>query len=424
VYEQQNAIYDDCELGKYFIDEQKFKELRSFEVGPGDIIISCSGTIGRIALLPAWAKKGVINQALLKLTLNNQVILPHYFRFLFHQKVDELIAGNVRGSAMVNITGVKDLKKILWPVPPLDEQRKIVAEIEKQFTRLEAGVAGLRRVQANLKRYRAAVLKAACEGKLVPTEAELARQEGRTYETGAQLLERILTERREKWSGKGKYKDPVKPDVTDLPLLPHGWSWASVGQLGEIKGGKRLPMGHGYSPTPTRFPYLRVVDFENYGVRQDELKFLREETQKEIQRYTISKSDVYISIAGSIGIVGIIPDNLDGANLTENAAKITSLLFVERRYICFWLSSTAGCSFVADKTIATTQPKLALFRIEAIPIPLPPLGEQQRIVAEVERRMSVVAELEAAVNANLQRATRLRQSILQRAFEGKLVSLH
>ena len=85
-----------------------------------------------------------------------------------------------------------------------------MAEIEKQFTRLEAGVAGLRRVQANLKRYRAAVLKAACEGKLVPTEAELARQEGRTYETGAQLLERILTERRQKWNGKGKYKEPAE----------------------------------------------------------------------------------------------------------------------------------------------------------------------------------------------------------------------
>ena len=83
-----------------------------------------------------------------------------------------------------------------------------MAEIEKQFTRLDAGVAGLRRVQANLKRYRAAVLKAACEGKLVPTEAELARREGRSYETGAQLVERILTERRQKWNGKGKYKDP------------------------------------------------------------------------------------------------------------------------------------------------------------------------------------------------------------------------
>ena len=117
------------------------------------------------------------------------------------------------------------------PKPELDEQREIVAEIEKQFTRLEAGVAALRRVQANLKRYRAAVLKAACEGKLVPTEAELARQEGRTYETGAQLLERILTERRQNWNGKGKYKEPAAPDTTNLPELPEGWTWATVEQL-------------------------------------------------------------------------------------------------------------------------------------------------------------------------------------------------
>jgi type I restriction enzyme, S subunit len=94
VYEQQNAIYDDCELGDYFIDERKFKELKSFEVAPGDIIISCSGTVGRIAILPPWAKKGVINQALLKLTLNDKLILPKYFLFLFRHKVHEVLADN------------------------------------------------------------------------------------------------------------------------------------------------------------------------------------------------------------------------------------------------------------------------------------------------------------------------------------------
>jgi type I restriction enzyme S subunit len=123
------------------------------------------------------------------------------------------------------------MRQIPLLIPAEEEQREIVAEIEKQFTRLEAGVAGLRRVQANLKRYRAAVLKAACEGKLVPTEAELARKEGRSYETGAQLLERILTERCEKWNGKGKYKEPAKPDTTNLPPLLEGWAWASVEQL-------------------------------------------------------------------------------------------------------------------------------------------------------------------------------------------------
>src|SRR6185436_19651858 len=114
---------------------------------------------------------------------------------------------------------------------PVEQRGQIVAEIEKQFTRLEAGVAGLRRAQANLKRYRAAVLKAACEGKLVPTEAELARQEGRTYETGAQLLERILIEHRQMWNRKGKYKEPVKPDASNLPPVPEGWAWTTWEQI-------------------------------------------------------------------------------------------------------------------------------------------------------------------------------------------------
>ena len=93
-----------------------------------------------------------------------------------------------------------------------------MAEIEKEFTRLEAGVTALRRVQANLKRYRAAVLKAACEGRLVPTEAELAKSGSRKakFETGEALLARILTERRQNWQGRGQYKEPAAPDTEAL----------------------------------------------------------------------------------------------------------------------------------------------------------------------------------------------------------------
>ena len=111
-----------------------------------------------------------------------------------------------------------------------------MAEIEKQFTRLEAGVAALRRVQANLKRYRAAVLKAACEGRLVPTEAELAKAGNRKakFETGEALLARILTERRQNWQGRGQYKEPAAPDTAKLPPLPEGWTWATVEQMPEI----------------------------------------------------------------------------------------------------------------------------------------------------------------------------------------------
>ena len=129
---------------------------------------------------------------------------------------------------------------------PSTEQHRIVAEIEKQFTRLDTAVAALKRTQANLKRYRASVLKAACEGRLVPTEAELARKEGRDYEPADRLLACILNERRAKWEAdqlakmqaqgkvpkddtwKEKYQEPTGPDTTDLPKLPEGWVWASL----------------------------------------------------------------------------------------------------------------------------------------------------------------------------------------------------
>ena len=186
-------------------------------------------------------------------------------------------------------------KSIPLILPPLDEQRLIVAEIEKQFTRLEAGVVGLRRVQANLKRYRAAVLKAACEGKLVPTEAEVARerekvaaafrrcasgesqsrdgsatQEGRSYETGDQLLERILTDRRQKWKGKGKYKEPVNPDAENLPALREGWTWASLDQLQNL-------LKNGISKKPDAevgLPILRISAVRPMSVNVSDTRYL------------------------------------------------------------------------------------------------------------------------------------------------------
>ncbi len=130
------------------------------------------------------------------------------------------------GGVGINHLSAAKFSQLLLPIAPPSEQRRIVAEIEKQCTRLEAGVAALLRVQVNLKRYRAAVLKAACEGRLVPTEAELAKtRKGKAdFETGEELLAGILTERRKNWNGRGKYKEPVAPDSADLGPLPVAWA--------------------------------------------------------------------------------------------------------------------------------------------------------------------------------------------------------
>ena len=145
--------------------------------------------------------------------------------------VEPQIIAEGKGIAVQNVSA-KEIEDCTFPLPPEGDREHIVAEIEKQFTRLDAGVASLKRVQTALKRYRASVLNAACEGRLVPTEAELARKENRSYETGEQLLQRILAERRKKWNAKGKYKDACCTRASvDFRRLPEGWTWATVDQL-------------------------------------------------------------------------------------------------------------------------------------------------------------------------------------------------
>jgi type I restriction enzyme S subunit len=216
------------------------------------------------------------------------------------------------------------------PLPPLDQQREIVSEIEKQFTRLEAGITGLRRVQANLKRYRAAVLKAACEGKLVPTEAELARQEGRSYETGAQLLDRILTEHRRKWNGKGKYKEPTNPAKTNLPALPDGWTWASPEQLAEF-GDNAIcagPFGtifnaRDFRPQGVPIIFLRHVAPARYLT--DKPGFMDKIKWDELFRpYSVYGGELLVTKLGEPpGVCAIYPKNIGPAMVTPDVIKMS-----------------------------------------------------------------------------------------------------
>lgn len=168
VYQQQNAIYDDFSLGNYFIDGKKFDELSSFEVKPKDLIISCSGTVGRIAVVPEWAQPGIINQALLKLTLDQAIVLNSFFVIMFRHRVREFLIAGSRGAAMQNIAGVSELKKFRWRIPPAAEQERIIAEVERRLSVIEELEAV---VLANLyrtTRLRQSILQRAFAGELIP----------------------------------------------------------------------------------------------------------------------------------------------------------------------------------------------------------------------------------------------------------------
>ena len=350
-----------------------------------------------------------------------------YGRFVAHQLHFVWMSGyfkhrcvkHVNQASIASSTLAKSIPLIL---PPFEEQQQIVAEIEKQFTRLEAGVAGVRRVQANLKRYRAAVLKAACEGKLVPTEAELARQKGRPYETAVQLLDRILAERRRKWNGKGKYKEPENPDTTNLPTLPRGWSVASIDQLScHITSGSRdwsqfYGKGRGTFILAQNIRPMRLELSERQSVAAPV-------GDPETERTRVAVNDLLVTIVGAkTGDVCRVPFELMDHYVCQSVALLRPALASCSRFAELYLASPENGQAQWKRYIyGQGRPHLSFEQLRMTAILLPPYAEQQRIVAEVERRLSVVEELEAVVNANLQRAIRLRQSILQRAFEGTLL---
>jgi type I restriction enzyme S subunit len=352
---------------------------------------------------------------------NEKTHLP-FFRYLLESL--QLVALD-RSTAIPSLSRDDyDAKTICYP-ESVAEQRRIVAEIEKQFTRLEAGVAALRRVQANLHRYRAAVLKAACEGRLVPTEAETRKK----FETGAQLLQRILKQRRDNWTGKGKYKEPASPDTTGLPKLPEGWTWATVEQLGALGEQPVLTRPFGTSLGRADFvesgvPILTIGCLTDSGIQLDRALFVSTEKANELERYRLRAGDLLFSRMASVGRAGIVGASLEGALINYHIMRLrlVATALLPKFYMAYVRGSSQVERYIRDVNHGATRDGINTEQLLNMPVALPPLAEQERIVAEVERRLSVVEELSALVTANLQRATRLRQSILQQAFEGKLVS--
>ena len=176
---------------------------------------------------------------------------------------------------------------------------------------------------------------------------------------------------------------------------PKGWKSNKLTNICLIKGGKRLPKGETLSDIPTSHPYIRVTDFERYSVNLDNIKYITDEIYNVIKNYTISSDDLYISIAGSTGMIGTIPEKLNGANLTENAAKIVikNQNIIDKNYLKYYLNSSTIQQQIKELTVGVGVPKLALNRIEGINIVYPNTIAEQREIAQVLDTMSDIIRL-------------------------------
>jgi len=402
------VLFDDYRL----ISESAFaSENARTRIAPGDVLLTIVGTIGRAAVVPEGSQPFSLQRSVAVLTPSAN-LLPKFLCYqLQSPAIQKHFEANARGTAQKGVY-LKTLGQTPVVLPPLEVQREIVAELEKQFSRLDEAVASLQRVKANLKGYKATVLKAAVEGRLVETEASLAHRESRTYETGEQLLQRILEERRAKWTGKGKYKEPEAAVTTDLPELPEGWAWATMPQLGELNRGKSK-----HRPRDDKALYGGPYPFIQTGDVRRSDGAITEFTQT-YSDFGLAQSRLWppgtlcITIAANIAETGILklracfPDSVVGFIPHLGSPTVE---YVE----CFIRTARDGLDRFAS---ATAQKNINLEVLEAVAVPTPPLAEQVRIVAEVDRHLSIIREVEAEVDTNLQRAQALRQATLAKAF--------
>ena len=213
----------------------------------------------------------------------------------------------------------------------------------------------------------------------------------------------------------------VKCIEKEIPFdLPEGWNWSRLRNIAQVKGGKRIPKGMGFSPDKTAHAYIRVSDMKNHSINLNDLKYITDEVHSKIKNYIISKNDLYITIAGTIGVAGAVPDELDGMNLTENAAKVTEIK-LDKAFLCLVLQ----CEFVQqqfqDKTHQVAMPKLALERILSILIPVCPLREQMKICSTITNLDFFLSAIEKEKNNLVKVVSAAKSKILDLAIRGKLV---
>jgi len=399
-------------------------------VRPGEILVSWSATLDAFI----WKREtAVLNQHIFRVVPEPRLVHPTFLFHLLRRSIWQMKeTEHLHGSTMKHINRGPFLAHVI-KLPPLHEQTRIV---EKHFTRLDAAVAAVKRVQANLKRYRAAVLKAACEGRLVPTEAELARKEGRSYETGEQLLARILKERRAKWEAaqlakmqasgkppnndewKKKYKEADKPDTATLPSLPKGWVWTSFGQV--------FGVFVGATPSRAKPEYWHgTIPWVSSG----EVGFCRiQQTREQISDLGLANASTVLHPPGTV-LLGMIGEgktrgqaailDISACNNQNSAAIRIAGTGIPAEYVYRYLEG----QYERTRTLGSgnNQPALNRTRVEQMVFPLAPLSEQHRIVSELEGKLSLIDALKREAERALPHSDRLRQSILKRAFEGKLV---
>jgi type I restriction enzyme, S subunit len=396
------------EFGELHPTVQKWCSTPNKIANAGDVLLSIRAPVGATNIATERCCIGRGLAALHPLTEVNPLFILYLIR-AFERKIAEQSTGSIFDA----ITGER-LRKIEVPLPPLPEQHRIVTKIEELFTQLDAGVASLKKAQAQLKRYRQAVLKAAFEGRLT----KMWREEHKGEIEPTDLL---LNKTRDKviLSEINKKIDIVNSDRSIRFELPNGWTWIKLDEISQ-----KITDGTHITPTyiDKGVPFISVKDIFDKKVHFEKCKYIsKEEHEKLIKRCHPENGDILITKSGTIGRTAVIKSSKEFSLFVSVALIKPYNKQISSDFIGYALDDYINNIDIQQTVKGGVIKNLHIEDIKEINIKFPPIVEQFKIVNEIERYFSIADKIETIITTSLLQAESLRQSILKRAFEGKLV---
>ena len=385
-----------------------------YVVEPRDLLVGMDGDFN----CARWrGPRGLLNQRVCKVTLHSEQYLPRFLDFALPGYLKAI--NDATSSVTVKHLSSRTIEDIPLPFPPLEEQEEIVAELEKQFSRLDEAVASVTRARDMLAAMRRAVLDAAALGRLPVQRSDKDA-------VGDLRASRILSNRRRRWSGAAKYKEPARPDPELTLELPRHWSklaWEAI-LLPEDGAFKRGPFGS--SLTKAMFVNRGFKVYEQYCPINDDCSFARYYIDAakfdEMKDFAVRAGDFLISCSGvTLGRITRVPREFEPGIINQALLRVrVDPEVVEPAFFQIVFRSPTFQRFLFERSAGAAIPNLrGVGQLKAIPVPVPPLSEQRQVIAEVDRRLSIVREVEAEVDANQKRAQALRRAVLAKAFGAK-----
>lgn len=422
-----------------YVDERTHREIYArCDVKKGDILYIKDGATTGVAAINTLEEEFSLLSSVGVLR-PGPAIRPKYLLYVLQEpETKSKMMDGIAGVAITRLT-LRKLNDAEVPVAPLAIQDRIVEKLEELLSDLDAGVAELKAAQKKLGQYRQSLLKAAVEGSLTADW----RKHNKPTETGAQLLQRILTERRARWEVKQlakfkeqdktppkdwqkKYPDPVQPDTTDLPELPEGWVWASVDQCSLDEAaitdgpfGSNLKSSHYQETGP------RVIRLQNIGdgVFIDAKAHISQDHYEELTKHAIEKNDLVVAMLGEVlPRACIIPPGVAPAIVKADCARIrlnTNLAIP--RVVMSQLNSKPVRDVVLKFVKGIGRPRVNLGHIRAIPLAVCSMEEQREIERTLVDAETSMEDQLKAIDLSFKQSAAQRKNILKAAFSGQLV---